>query len=129
MKVKTKAILIFGGIFLLLMFAYLWGYNTDNKLKASGVTTIGRIDKIEELPKWSYLHMSYYIGDKRYISYQNGLHTGISNKDIGKFYEVRYLPESPEIVRGNYSKEITDTIAILNAGFSREDIMNSNLGK
>ena len=115
--------------FIFVLYGQIRSYKYENELKEKGVVTISRIDSIEELPKWSYLHVSYYIGDKRYTSYENGLHTGISNKDIGKFYEVRYLPESPEIVRGNYSKEITDTIAILNAGFSREDIMNSNLGK
>ncbi|MDN3672847.1 hypothetical protein QWY99_07260 [Flavobacterium branchiarum] len=130
MKVKTKAILFFGGMFSLLLFAYIRGYCTDNKLKENGKKTIARLDSIVTPPKWaSTVYLTYYIDNKKYTSFESDIEYKTTKNDIGKFYEMKYLPESPEIVRGNYSKEITDTLAILNAGFSREDIENSNLGK
>ncbi|MBE8725377.1 hypothetical protein C4F50_10500 [Flavobacterium sp. KB82] len=96
----------------------------ERKLKKEGEITIGRIDSINRLPKWSIIYVSYYIQNKNYNYHQDDLHTGITKKDIGKFYEVKYLLSSPEIIRVNYYKQIKDTIAILKAGFPREEIVS-----
>lgn len=104
------------------MYGQLRSYQYENKLKVDGETTIGRIDSIVRFPKSSTVFISYIILNKKYNSFESALDKKISAKDIGKFYEFRYLLDSPEIVRGNYSKEITDTTAILKAGFSREEM-------
>ena len=56
MKVKTKAILFFGGMFSLLLFAYIRAYKVENDLKENGKISIGKIDSIKRLPKWSNIH-------------------------------------------------------------------------
>ena len=124
MKVNIKAIIILGSIFSFFLFAYIRSYRYETKIKDEGKITIGRIDSIKRLPKWSIIYISYNIKNKNYNYHEDDLHTGITKKDIGKFYEIKYLSDSPEIIRVNYSKEITDTTDILKAGFSREEIVN-----
>ncbi|MDN3672836.1 hypothetical protein QWY99_07205 [Flavobacterium branchiarum] len=114
--------------FIFVLYGQIRSYKYENELKEKGLITIGKIDSIKRLPKWSNIYISYRIKNEKYNFHENDLKATISLKDIGKFYKVKYLSDSPEIIRVDYSKEITDTIAILNAGFSREDIMNSNLG-
>jgi hypothetical protein len=43
------------------------------------------------------------------------------HKKLGSFFEIKYVEEYDNIIV-NYNKEIIDTIAILNAGFSREEL-------
>jgi hypothetical protein len=124
MKVKTKAILILGAMSFIFLFAYIRSHRYEEKLSKGGKITIGKIDSIIRLPKWSNIYITYYIDNKRYDYHENDLDAEITKNDIGKFYEVRYLQDSPEIIRANYSKQITDTTAILKAGFSREEIEN-----
>ncbi|MDN3673041.1 hypothetical protein QWY99_08275 [Flavobacterium branchiarum] len=122
-------LLFLTAFFIFVSYNQIRSYKYENKLEENGLVTIGRIDSIVKYPKSSTIFISYVIMNSKYKSFETALEKKISNKHIGKFYEMKYLTESPEIVRGNYSKEITDTLAILNAGFSREDIENSNLGK
>lgn len=124
MKIKTKATLILGIMISLFSFAYVRNYIYEKELKKEGELTIGRIENIINLPKWSNIFTSYYINNQYYIYHENDLGTKITKTDIGKFYEIKYLPDSPKIIRVNYSKQITDTTAILKAGFTREEIIN-----
>lgn len=121
-KKKTVPLLILLGFFIFVLYGQLRSYQYENKLKVAGQMTIGRIDSIVRFPKSSTVFISYIISNKKYNSFESALDKKISGKDVGKFYEFRYLLDSPEIVRGNYSKEVTDTTAILKAGFSREEI-------
>lgn len=126
MKNAMKIILVLGALLTLFLISYFRSNWADKELKKNGKTTVGRIDSIdsiERLPKWSIIYMSYYVNNKKNTFSEDDLGTGILTKDIGKFYEVRYLPDS-EIIRGVYSKEITDTTEILKAGFSMEEIEN-----
>lgn len=127
MKKIIKTMLVLGLLFAIFLVAYLRSNKVEGELKKNGKIAISRIDSIKKLPKWSNIYLSYYINNKKCVSFQNSLNTGISTNDIGKFYEMKYLPDSPEIVRGIYSKQVTDTVTILKAGFSIADIENSNL--
>ncbi|MBE8725380.1 hypothetical protein [Flavobacterium hungaricum] len=124
MKKNIKLILVLSPLAFIFVFAYIISHRTDNKLQEKGKITIGKFDSIQEYPKRSYLGLSYYIANKRYTSFESSLHKGISKNDMGKFYKILYLPDSPEIIRGIYSKEIIDTVIILKAGFSRSEIGN-----
>ncbi len=124
MKKTIKIILVLAPLITVFVVAYFRSNWVDKELKKNGKITIGRIDSIERLPKWSIIYLSYYINNKKYVFSQDDLDTGITRDDLLKFYEVRYLPSSPEIIRGDYSKQITDTTAILKAGFLREEIAN-----
>lgn len=124
MKKKSKilAILIIFSIIIFIIYGQLKSYRYEKELLKDGKVTIGKLDSIEEHPKRTYLHVSYYIGKKKIISFESGLHKKVSPKDIGKFYKIKYLLNSPEIIRGIYSEQIIDSMAILKAGFSKKDI-------
>ena len=46
------------------------------------------------------------------------------NIKLGDFYKVVYLPSNTNIKKIYSDEKIKDTVAILKAGFSREDIEN-----
>lgn len=58
------------------------------------------------------------------ISFESGLNKKIKNDNVGNFFNLVYLKDSPEIVRTRFERKITDTTLILQAGFSIEDIEN-----
>ncbi|OUL60301.1 hypothetical protein [Flavobacterium sp. AJR] len=128
MKAKSKVvpILILGSFLIFVLYGQIRSYRYEKELKKEGKTTIGRIDSIVRLPKWSNMYTSYYIDNRRYIYHENDLDAEITKTDIGKFYEVKYLSHLPKVIRVNYSKQITDTTAVLKAGFSREEIETGN---
>lgn len=123
-KKNIIPLLVLIAFFVFVLYGQLQSYQYENKLKLDGQVTIGRIDSIVRVPKSYTVFISYIILNKNYNSFENALGKKISSKDVGKFYEFRYLLDSPEIVRGDYFKQITDTTAILKAGFSKEEIMN-----
>jgi hypothetical protein len=117
-KFRLSGLLIVIPIFAFIMYGQLKSCRYEKQLDSKGIITIGKIDSIQILPKRSYIYLSYYIHGKKYSSFESGLQKSISKKDIGKFYKVKYLEISPEIIRGIYSEQITDTLSILNAGFN-----------
>jgi hypothetical protein len=122
MKKESKIVGLVVVASILIIYAGISSYMYEEKLKKNGKITIAKLDSIQEYPKRTYGCISFYVGNTKHTSLESGLRSKISKKDIGKFYYVKYLPNATNIVRGVYSKEITDTIAILKAGFSKEDI-------
>lgn len=96
----------------------------ERELKENGKVAIGKIDSIQTNPKRTYIYLTYIVEGDKITSFESGLNKKITKKDIGNYYEIRYLDKSPEIIRTDFSKQITDTTLILKAGFSREDIAN-----
>jgi hypothetical protein len=121
-KSKILALLIIFPIIIFIIYGQIKSYIYEKELQKDGKITIGKLDSIEEYPKRTYLHISYYIGKIKYTSFESGLQKKISPKDIGKFYKIKYLSNSPEIIRGIYSEQIIDNMTILKAGFSKKDI-------
>ena len=106
----------------IIIYGQFKSYRYEKELERNGIITIGKLDSIQETPKRNYLYLSYYIGSKKYISFESGLHKNVLPKDIGKFYKIKYLSNSPEIIRGIYSAEIHNQKEILKSGFSLEEI-------
>ncbi|NRS90057.1 hypothetical protein HNQ02_002992 [Flavobacterium sp. 7E] len=125
-KKNIIPLLILLAFIIFVLCAQLRSFQYENRLKREGQSAIGRVDSIVRFPKSSAVFISYIISNKKYNSFESALDKKISSEDVGRFYEFRYLLDSPKIVRGNYFKEITDTVAILNAGFSREEIVILN---
>ncbi|MBF4483519.1 MULTISPECIES: hypothetical protein [unclassified Flavobacterium] len=122
MSTKKVGGIIVLSIIIFIIYGQLKSYRYEKELERNGIITIGKIDSIQETPKRNYLYLSYYIGSKKYISFESGLHKNVLPKDIGKFYKIKYLSNSPEIIRGIYSAEIHNQKEILKSGFSLEEI-------
>ncbi|SHM30072.1 hypothetical protein [Flavobacterium saccharophilum] len=124
MKQKSKifGLLIVASIAIFVLYGQFRNLRFEKDLKEHGKITIGKIDSIQEFPKRNYIHVSYYINGKKYNSFESGLHKNISKENIGEFFKLKYLKNSPEIVRGIYSQRIIDTATILKSGFSITEI-------
>lgn len=67
-----------------------------------------------------YDYFYYYKG----IKYKNDYYTGSGqeSKSKTKFYILKLSTEHPEYSEIDLDQEVTDTVAILKAGFSKEDL-------
>ncbi|MBP6128565.1 hypothetical protein [Flavobacterium sp.] len=81
-----------------------------------------RIDSFNVIPKFTNIYSSFYCKKKKIINIERKSESNISEKDIGKFYEIKYLNDTPDVSMAHFNKQITDTIAILEAGFTKADI-------
>jgi hypothetical protein len=119
-NLNTKIIIIC--IILLILFIQLRAYHFEKELSKNGMFSVGRIDSIVVMPKLTNIYISYYSEKTKLITPERKKVNSIDKDDVGKFYEIKYLKASPSIVRTNFLKQITDTTAILKAGFSIEDL-------
>ena len=121
MKNKFKAYLI---VFVLLVIIFLPIYIRAkiklNKIKENGKIGVGKFVEYVRYPKTRDYYFEYYNKSKKIKDLIKNPPDGFS-KNIGKFYEIKYLDNYDDIIV-NFDKQITDTLAILKAGFSREDL-------
>ncbi|WP_310557555.1 hypothetical protein [Flavobacterium sp.] len=119
-NLRTIIVIIF--IVCLVLFIQLRSYYFERELSKKGELTVGRIDSIVVMPKLTNIYMSYYFEKVKFITPERKTNKYINKNYVGKFYELKYLKRYPSIVRTNFSKQVTDTTAILKAGFSIEDM-------
>jgi hypothetical protein len=119
MKKSTKIIVIIGGSILLFLItkSLIEGYRIDNY----GKTIIGKYIYSEKGAKRQSDYFLYYINGKKNIDSQTVLRWD-SKDEIDHFFYMKYLDEFPGVIHPMLDKEVTDTLEILKAGFSREDL-------
>ena len=122
---NNKVGLIFTGVvFLIVLPIYINAKLKFNNIEKEGKIGIGKFVEYKRYPKTRDYYFEYYKkGNKIRDLIKNppkGFHT-----KVGNFFEIKYTEKFDDIIV-NYDKEITDTIAILKAGFSREDLKNLN---
>ena len=104
------------------LFSISKSYINDIKLNNYGIETIGKVIKFKGISKRKGFEYIYYVDGKLKKSESFiGLEENIK---LGDFYKVVYLPSNTNIKKIYSDKKIKDTVAILKAGFSREDITN-----
>ena len=97
------------------------GRNVMKEIEIRGHSQIANFYYYKSYPKSkNYYFVFYYLGYKKKCDIIRAP-MGFS-KNIGKFYYVKYLPKYPDLIIVNFNEEITDTKAILEAGFVKEDI-------
>jgi hypothetical protein len=121
MKTKHFNYLAFSIVIIWLFYNLYHGYIYNKEINEFGVSTVGKITKLKVASKRPYLDYRYNINGKRVFS---DTPIGIDSAKIGEFYKVIYSSKNPEVTRIYLEEKITDIVAILKAGFSREDIKN-----
>ncbi len=121
---KNKGGLIFISIvFLVISFFYIKIQLKYSEINKNGILGIGKFVEFKRYPKSRDYFFEYYKNGKKIrdliTNPPNAFH-----KKLGSFFEIKYVEEYDNIIV-NYDKEITDTVAILSAGFSREDLGNN----
>lgn len=120
---KNKFGLIFIGIvFLIVLPIYINAKMKFADIEEKGNLGIGKFVEYERKPKTRNYYFEYYKNEKKIRDLVVNLPLGFQDR-LGSFFEIKYLENYNDIIV-NYNKEVTDTTAILKAGFSREDIMN-----
>lgn len=109
-----------------IVFVQLRASRYEKKLSKNGILTVGKIESFDVMPKFTNIYVSYYVNKVKLITPVRKLNNKINEDNIGDFYEVKYLKETPEVSRTNFEKQITDTNLILKAGFSKKNIILIN---
>lgn len=94
----------------------------SNALNANYRYTVGKFESNVGLRSSSSI-FRYYIDGEEYRT-SGGQFPPEFEKNIGKFYRIRYAVKFPETIEASPSEEITDTTAIFKAGFSKNDLNN-----
>lgn len=114
--------------YFILFLAIIWifynlynGNIFDKEIEKYGIVTVGKITKFKGASSRAYLTYKYYVNKRPHGSDSPRDEKG---EKIGEFYKVIYSSKNPDKSRIYLDEEITDTVTILNSGFSRQDIAN-----
>lgn len=121
MKNKIYATIVISFvIFLISMIfkTYYGKYEIDNY----GKIIIGKYVSHRSYPKTQKNYFVYYINGEQVKNYSTRNISPEFAKNIGKFYKIKYYDKYPEVIHPLFDQEVTDTAAILGAGFHLEDI-------
>lgn len=134
----NKKIKLNGGHFIILItlivIIYLCFKDTyiKNEIDNKGKEIVVKFTSKTKLPKTTNFYFTYFIDNKKINSANSGINYSISNsesetKDIDNlkincFYLAKYDPKYPNVIIVNPKVQITDTNAILQAGFTKEDM-------
>ncbi|WP_193846635.1 hypothetical protein [Flavobacterium hungaricum] len=104
-----------------------------NEIEKNGKEIIVKFTLKDKQPKITSFYFAYFINGKKISSANSGINYSISNSEtetrsidnlkINAFYLAKSISKYPTIIIVNPLKQVTDTIAILKAGFSREEII------
>jgi hypothetical protein len=124
-KSKTKLYITLS-ITIPLLFFILNDLYLKNKTKKNGIDIIVKFDSVQKLPKRSYYYFSYYIETKKISTCNSGLKELFEFNAISvtpnKFYKAKRSKNDSKMIIVDQNEQVTDTVAILEAGFSIEDI-------
>lgn len=93
--------------------------NERNKFKLESVS---KVTSFKGASRSKFLNFIYLVNNKWIKEdWYCGSHPKMK---VGEFYKIIYSSKDPKNVEIFLDEKITDTLAILKAGFSREDIKN-----
>lgn len=121
MKTKYINYLAFSIVIGWILYNIYQGDIYDKEIENNGITTVGKVTKFKGAGRRAYLRYQFYVNGH---SFGSDSPRDKKGEKIGEFYKVIYSSKNPEVTRIYLEEKITDTVAILNAGFSREDIKN-----
>lgn len=97
------------------------GYFRKYDIEKKGEITIGKYVSQRNYPKTQTNFFIYYVNGVKYKHNGGRTPRGFS-ENIGKFYKIKYSTKYKGAIEPLLDQEVTDTVAILQAGFTKEDI-------
>jgi hypothetical protein len=128
MKKRVIKIIIVSSVILLILFFLFFiyeGYIIQKDIKVNGKVSVGKYILHQKIKKGYNDYFSFNINGVRYKGIAGGIKKG-ANENIGKFYTIRYSNKFKGYLVVFYNKEVTDTSVILNAGFTKDDILGTS---
>ncbi|WP_339835847.1 hypothetical protein [uncultured Flavobacterium sp.] len=107
-------------VFIIVFIFYIKANFKFIEINKNSKIGIGKFVEYKRYPKTRDYYFDYYNNGKRTRDLIKNPPDGF-HKKIGKFFEIKYSEKFNDIIV-NYEKQVTDTVAILEAGFSIEDI-------
>jgi len=121
MKNKIYATIVIS-FFIFLTILICRSYYMNYQIEKYGQIIIGKYVSHKSYPKSQENYFIYYINAKRVKNYAIDNISPDFKHNIGKFYKIKYLDKYPDAIHPIYKEEVTDTIEILKAGFSKSDL-------
>lgn len=117
-KTSNKGYLLIIIIFCGLLFFFIFkGIKHNQEIKTYSGSTIGLANSFKHYAKTKDLNYYFYINGQRIISKTSGRE--LYNKDLKKFYRIRYdisNPENNHIILSNHLEP--DSLTLVKAGFT-----------
>ncbi|SHG98738.1 hypothetical protein SAMN05444372_112126 [Flavobacterium micromati] len=131
-SIQSKMLTVIVIIILLTFIAR--DFYIKSEVKKLNKFTIAKFTLKKNLPKRTSFYFTYILNQEKIVTANAGIHYDILNSEsetkiiddlkINCFYLAKYDPKHPTIILVDPLQQVTDTTAILKAGFSREDIEN-----
>lgn len=112
----------------ILSLIQLRSYLLNDEIKKNGTNIVVKFTLKDDLPKRTYFYFTYFVNGKKITTANSGIHYSILNSKaeteiidnlkINHFYLARYVPKDSDKIIVNPLKQVTDTVVILQAGFS-----------
>lgn len=109
-----------------LIYGIFRGYLVNSDLDNYGKESIGRFVSYRKHAKSADYNFTFYIDGKKYKENAGRMPKGF-RANRGKFYKIIYSEKYKGSFRVFIDQEVTDTLKILEAGFSNEEIRKSRL--
>lgn len=97
------------------------GYLIKYDIEKNGKVSIGKFVIQDNYGKGQLNYFIFYINGKEYKGNGGRSPEGFS-KNTGKFYKILYSEKYKGHLKALFDEQVTDTLAILKAGFSKHEI-------
>jgi hypothetical protein len=107
--------------FYFLIYSINKGCNYTKEINENKAQTICKYIECQRRGRVTKSLMEYYVKDSLYTTKYDRCPENYEDK-INKFFVIDYSSKDPSKIVVDFSNEVTDTTAILKAGFSNEDL-------
>jgi hypothetical protein len=117
---------------LLLIYLSIKSVYIRNEVRSDGNPIIAKFTLKDVLPKTTTFYFTYYFKGQKVTTGNSGIKysilnseketTAITNLKLNAFYLANFDANYPNVIIVNPLKQITDTTAILKAGFSKDEL-------
>lgn len=132
MSKRNLYLYLISSLLILILLVQARSYIIAKRIEVSGEQIIVKFTSQERKPKTTNFYFTYYIDGKKIVTANSGVNFSILNSKeqneliknlkLSSFYYADFSKEHPNSIKVNIRKTVTDTVAILNAGFSLNDI-------
>lgn len=110
-------------IFLGIGYLFLKGYLYKKEIEENRNQTICKFIYCKKFPKTTESFFKYNVNRKWYRN-SYGMCPDDCDQKINKFFTLYYSSKDPNKIEVDFTKQIIDTISILQAGFTKEELNN-----
>jgi hypothetical protein len=116
---------IYKFIFILMLVGVIWiivrGIQLKSNIEEHGIVSVGKYVSYKDYPKTEANYFAFYIDGVKYRDDVGRLPIGF-RENLGKFYKIIYSTKYKGNMKVFTDEQITDSLKILEAGFSKQQM-------